>query len=456
MFGARRNDRAMGSPRVLIVAPNASSRFGGEAFLPLMYFRILRQRGYPARLLTHSRNRADLGAALAEHVDDVSFVEDTALHRAIWRSGRAFPPWIQETAFAFLLAGLDGICQARIIRRLVRAGAVNVIHQPTPVSPLAPSGLHRFGVPLVIGPMNGGMNYPPGYDDLESSRARRFVRWARRLAILLNRLSPGKRRAAVLLVANERTRAALPFRGHPDIRTIVENGVDLAVWPPRLALDRAAGHPAAPPGRLRLAFMGRLVGLKMVDLTLEAVALSCAAGADVTLDILGDGPERPALERLAEALGIGQAVRFHGFLPQTACARLLAEDDALILNSVRECGGAVVIEAMAMALPVIASDWGGPADYLDEGCGILVSPVPRASFALRLSQAILRVALDPELRRRMGDAGARLVVERFDWQKKVDQLIAIYAEAARRGTPGFAGSAPPGRAGGWAGSMPGA
>jgi glycosyltransferase involved in cell wall biosynthesis len=421
------------APRVLIVAPNASSIFGGESFLPLQYFRILRRRGYPVRLVTHSRNRPDLEATLGPDLGAVSFVEDTAAHRLVWRIGSRFPAVIREVVFDRALDALDAMYLSGIIRRLVAAGHVDLIHQPTPVSPLAPSGLHRFGVPLVLGPMNGGMNYPPGYDDLESPRARRFVGWSRRLAWLLNRLTPGKRRAAVLLVANERTRAALPFPHHPDIRVLVENGVDLATW--GAGRPGSSRGPDAPAGRLRLVFMGRLIPLKMVDLTLEAVRAAREGGAKVTFDVMGDGPERPRLERLAQDWGLEGTVRFHGFLPQAACARRMTEADALILASVRECGGAVVLEAMAAGLPVIASDWGGPADYLDESCGILVSPVPRDSFAARQAEAILRLARDPALRRRMGEAGARKIVEQFDWERKVDRMISIYAEVATAHSP---------------------
>ena len=92
--------------------------------------------------------------------------------------------------------------------------------------------------------------------------------------------------------------------------------------------------------------------------------------------------------------------------------------------------GAVVVEAMALGLPVIASDWGGPADYLDESCGILVSPVPRERFAASLSAAIIQLSKQPDLRRRIGKAGAREVVDQYDWQKKIDRIISVYAEVA--------------------------
>ncbi len=410
-------------PKILIVAPNASSRFGGEAFLPLKYFQLLRQRGLPAKLIAHARNQADLDTMLAPFRGDILYVEDSFWHRRLSKAGAFLPQRVRHIIFGTLLNMVNERFQARIIRRLVAAGEVDVIHQPIPVSPLAPSSLYGFGVPVVIGPMNGGMTFPPGYDDLESPATRRFVSVARGLARALNRLVPGKRRAAVLLVANDRTRRALPFDDHPNVITLVENGVDPAAWPAPPDRTRASDAP------FRLVFMGRLVGWKAVGITLDALARARAAGVNATLDILGDGPERADLEAQVARQTLGAAVQFHGFLPQAACAPVLASADALILNSVWECGGAVVLEAMGMGLPVIGPDWGGPADYLDETCGILVSPTPRSSYADRLAEAIMRLARDPALRTRMGAAGAAKVRAEFDWQGKIDQMLTIYAGA---------------------------
>jgi len=319
-----------GSQRILIVAPNASSRFGGEAFLPLKYFEILRRRGVPAILIAHARNRDDLMEVLGPYVDGIHFVDDTAWHRTIWAIGLRFPAKIREVVFGTLLDRVNEHYQGRIIRNLVAAGDVELIHQPTPVSPLAPSGLHQFGVPLVIGPMNGGMAYPPGYDDFESAVTRRLVHAARKVAQVVNTLTPGKRKAAVLLVANERTRKALPFPDHPAIVSLAENGVDLALWtaPARSLKPAPSGQP------LRLVFSGRLVRWKAVDITIEAMSRAKSRGVAVELDILGDGVEREKLEALCRSLGLADSVRFHGFQKQPLCVAHFARADALILNSI--------------------------------------------------------------------------------------------------------------------------
>lgn len=411
-------------PKVLIVAPNASARFGGEAFLPLNYFRILSRRGHPVQLIAHHRNAEELLALPDCDPDRMHFVPDTRWHRMIWRAFSRFPERVRDLIGGGLMTWLNEFYQARLIRQLVAEGEVDLIHQPIPVSPLIPSNLHRFGVPLVIGPMNGGMDYPPGYEDYEGGATRASIAVGRRVALLLNRLNPGKHKAAALLVANERTRRALPDPHHPHIETLIENGIDFTRW-------RAPQHEraAAVPGRLRLVYLGRFVGWKAIDITLQAVALARQGGADVTLDLLGDGEGRPELEALAGQLGIADRVTFHGFQPQERCAEVLAQSDALVLNSLRECGGAVVLEAMAMGLPVVASAWGGPLDYLNSESGILIHPAPRHDFPQRLAGAFATLAQDPDLRARMGQAGQEIVRRDFDWEKKVDRMVEVYREA---------------------------
>ncbi|WP_209425028.1 glycosyltransferase family 4 protein [Pararhodobacter sp. SW119] len=400
--------------RILIVTPNASFRSGGEAVLPLKYFTFLRARGHDVRLIAHSRNRSELAAALPDAEPYIHYVEDTALHVAVWRMGIRFPSGIRDHLFGNILLLVNEWHQRRLIRLLVAKQLVDLIHQPIPVSPTAPSMVYGMGVPVVIGPMNGGMSFPPGYEDYEGPGTRTFIRLARALSGIASRLVPGKRQAAVLLVANARTRSVLPV-AHSRVIELVENGVDFSTW-------TAPAQVAKRPG-FRLVFLGRLVALKALDITLDALALARTerSDLDITLDILGDGPERSRLEALDQP-----GVAFHGFRPQTECAEILASSHALILNSLRECGGAVVLEAMAMGLPVIASDWGGPSDYLTSQCGVLVHPTPRDTFAQRLARAILDLAQDPERAAAMGRNGAARVRSGFDWQSKVNRMEDIF------------------------------
>jgi glycosyltransferase involved in cell wall biosynthesis len=416
--------------RILIVAEHASLKFGGEAALPLHYFRVLRQRKMPAWLVVHARTRDELEAVFVGDKDRIFCVSDTLSHRLLWTLGQFLPARLAGFTTGFLMRCMTQLSQRRVIRRLIRDENISVIHQPMPVSPKEPSMMYGLGVPVVIGPMNGGMEYPPAFRRMQSMADRIGIAIGRRIANLMNGLIPGKREAAILLVANERTRAALPTGTRGLLKTIVENGVDLSLW--RTPTQLSSG--VLPP-YTRFAYVGRLVDWKAIDKLLMAFKRATAA-APMNLTIIGDGAERENLENLARNLDLfgndGQqsgSVSFLGWMSQAACAAQLQTCDVLVLPSLLECGGAVVLEAMAMGIPVIATAWGGPADYLDCSCGILVEPTSADDFVANLSTALIRLAANPNERGAMGRAGRRKVIEDFDWEAKVDRMLEIYREA---------------------------
>jgi glycosyltransferase involved in cell wall biosynthesis len=400
----------------------------------LHYFRALRARGYQVWLITHARTRDEL-ARLFPDEERILYIQDTWLHYLMWQMRRRLPGEIADFTVGFVSRLSVQLQQRRLIRRLMSQARIDVIHQPMPVSPREPSMIYGFGVPVVIGPMNGGMDYPPafrGKRSLLEQAALRFARWS---STALNLWMPGKRLAALLLVANRRTRDALPTGSCSRIVEVVENGVDLAVWsqPPVPIQD------GDPDSATTFAFMGRLVDWKAVDLLLHALKLA-ADKAAVRLLVIGDGPERLALQSQAAELGILAKTReqsdgafFTGWLPQQSCARELQRAHCLVLPSLRECGGAVVLEAMAMAKPVIATAWGGPADYLDSSCGVLVPPLGREELVQGFADAMVRLALSPALRLQMGQNGRQKVVGSYDWDVKIEHILKLYDQARTLG-----------------------
>jgi glycosyltransferase involved in cell wall biosynthesis len=409
--------------RVVIVAQNASTKFGGESILPWHYFRLLRKRGVDVRLVVHERTKSELLALLPQEAERIHFVPDLPSQRVLWRIGRYLPGRIEENTLGLWLHAATALMQRKLVRELIAKHGIDLIHEPIPVSPKQPSFMFGLSVPVIIGPMNGGMDFPPAFAGSASLGERAFMGVGRELAHAINLLIPGKHEAAVLLTANERTRKALPRSASRQVIQLVENGVDLSLFHGRKKVQSAEG-------RCRFVFMGRLVDWKRVDLLLEACAL--LRGRGFTLDVLGDGPLRAALEAQAKALDLSERVTFHGMLPQEHCSALLGESDALVLPSLRECGGAVVLEAMACGLPVVATDWGGPADYLDADTGILVQPTSHAEFVAGLASAMRRLIEAPELRTQLGAAGRRRVEREFDWERKIDRILEIYAAAVQR------------------------
>lgn len=417
--------------RVLLVAEHASSKFGGEAALPLHYYRVLRARGVPVWLLVHERTRNELSELFPDDIGvNILFIPDTLFHRYCWQFGRLLPARIASFTVGFAMRIYSQILQRRIIKELVVDQQISVIHQPMPVSPKEPSLIYDMGAPVIIGPMNGGMDYPVSFRRLQGRIERISLFIGRRLSNLLNTVFPGKRRAALLLVANERTKQALPdYVRESPVKIIVENGVDLTLWKKQIRAKPVSGNPT------RFVYMGRLVDWKAVDILIFAFA-EASRSSNICLTIIGDGVERENLQNLAKRMNVlgdskmESKVHFAGWLSQAECAMQLLDADVLVLPSLMECGGAVVLEAMAMSMPVIATKWGGPVDYLDENCGILIEPVSRDFLVENIASAMINLAESPEKRLLMGEVARQRIEMMFDWELKVDEMLDLYQQVA--------------------------
>jgi len=117
------------------------------------------------------------------------------------------------------------------------------------------------------------------------------------------------------------------------------------------------------------------------------------------------------------------------------CAERLKSADILVVPSLFEGGGAVVLEAMAMGLPVIATGRGGPLDYLDETCGILVAPDSREALVAGFAAGMKALAQSTQLRTKLGEAGYARARQHFDWQRKIDQILELYQLAQQPAEP---------------------
>jgi glycosyltransferase involved in cell wall biosynthesis len=409
--------------RVCIVADSASVRFGGEAILPYHYFRLLSARGVDVWLVVHDRTRSELETLLPAYRDRMIFARDTRLNKIVAYLCHLHPSRLVISTLGQLNVISTQLELRRLVRELVRREGIDIVHQPTPVSPKSPSLFFGLKVPVVIGPLNGGMDFPAAFRGHESKFSQVAVAAARSLSNIANGLLPGKRRAAAILVANRRTREALPAKLQGKVVELVENAVELETWSPKAVIPTAASPATASAAEF--VFLGRLVDWKRVDIALRALTKV----PDATLKVIGDGEMRVPWEHLCRELKIGDRVSFLGWQTQAECAVAVAQSVALVLPSVYECGGAVVLEAMAAGKPVIATNWGGPADYLDESCGILVNPSGYAEMVDGIAAAMVLLAGNPELAARMGEAGRLRVQRQFSWQGKIDRIEEIYGDA---------------------------
>jgi len=208
-------------------------------------------------------------------------------------------------------------------------------------------------------------------------------------------------------------------------------GLDLGsiVVQPMPAETRAFARTSR--GGAGVATVGRLTAQKRIPLLLEAMALLRAGNQSLPLTVVGDGPERAALERRAAELGIADQTRFLGELPPTRIPDAIGDADVFAFPAQGEGLGLAAAEALLLGIPVVAArDGGGVTDIVpSNGAGRLVAPDAR-----ELAQAIAELALDPERRRLAAEAGAALR-RRVEPAAVAERFEAVYLQALQRAGP---------------------
>jgi glycogen synthase len=209
-------------------------------------------------------------------------------------------------------------------------------------------------------------------------------------------------------------------------RLLVSDGVEqnrLHLIPPGVKASLFEGpfeDPFADIRRPRVLFVGRLARQKGVSTLVEAAGLLKDPSAQVLF--VGDGPERKALEREAQRIGVGDRLHFVGFFAHDQLSAVFAHADLLVLPSLYEELGTVLLEAMQAALPIVASRTGGIPDVIEDGVnGLLVPPGdPEA-----LARAIDRLLADRALAYRLSE-GAQERAKDYDWEVLAGRVLQVY------------------------------
>jgi glycosyltransferase involved in cell wall biosynthesis len=194
-----------------------------------------------------------------------------------------------------------------------------------------------------------------------------------------------------------------------------------------------------------VVFLGRLISEKRVDQLLRAIALLRTERPDFRCIVIGEGPARADLERLASELGLGESVHFAGFLEERDALQILKAAKTCVMPSEREGFGIVVLESQALGVPVVVatSPESAAADLVDHGrTGLLCDPSPEG-----LSQAIQSLLTNETLSQAISNAALEESAK-FDWNEIAAAMEAVYWTAARRKSHGRSVQGVPGHGGG--------
>jgi glycosyltransferase involved in cell wall biosynthesis len=374
----------------------ARLNMGGPALHVAYLSDGLRDRGYDTTLVAGSLALGEESMAVVAERLGVPVVTIPELHREI-------SPLLDLRA-AYRLADLIREVRPQILHtHTAKAGTIGR---------LAARLLGGAGPPIVVHTFHG--HVLRGYfDPVRSTAFRLLERWLARRTTALIAVSPEVRDDLVSLGVAPREKF-----------TVVRLGIELDERVgtdsdgPRAETRRALGIPA---DRFVVGWIGRMTGVKRTDDVLLAVRALRERGVDTVLCMVGDGPDRDAVERRAHQLGIVRDSLFLGY--QEEVASYYAAFDALILPSANEGTPVSAIEALACGRPVVATRVGGVPDVVRDGVdGFLVEPGDVDAMAERLSA----LAADPPLRHRMGEAGRASVHERYSVERLLDDIDALY------------------------------
>lgn len=374
-------------------------------------------------LLTHVRNRPSLTEAGAPlHGSEIIYIDTEWFAGPLYR----FAAWCfpRSEHPKFLIASLDffvydWLAVKQMRQRLKMGEQFDIVHAVTPVSPLAATQLYKLGLPLVLGPWNGGLASPTTFPEIMKAESK-WLYPIRNLGKIFDWFIGSTRNAAMILTATQATLNAIAKPYQSKCKMLLENGVNLDLFTP------APYPPAASNNNpLQIVFVGRLLPFKGVGMLLEAIK---ALNFPVQLKIVGEGSERIYLEKLTLDLGLGEKVRFIGNLPLNSVAQMMQQAHVFCLPSVRESGGAVLLEAMAVARPVIAVDFGGPAEIVDAGVGVKLPATGKADVIQGLINALTDVRKNPKRWQAFGEEGRRRVENQYSWAAKINTAVGFYRQ----------------------------
>ena len=424
--------------RVLIVTDQYEPMVGGVPTVTRELARGLAERGHPVELLAPSATGRSA----------------TAPGRlTVARRGSVRWPWYEDQRLGLLSRAAAG--------QLIGGFAPDVVHVHSPLTlgAAARSAARRRGVPVVYTNHYLPANVHPTADRADRAEARRRPAAPGDPAVgsttPASRVTAATRATAAAVggaagalfdvgfygyltaFANRCDRVTAPtatalllLREH-GLRApsqVVSNGIDLDVYSPGPAEESLRRRYALPEGRPLILSVGRLSPEKRADVLIEAVAAQDAV--DTVLALAGSGPDEGRLRELAARRGVGDRVRFLGFIPGTDLPGLYRLADLFAIASEAELQSLVTMEAMASGLPVVAVSAGALGELVHPGeNGFLARP----GRAADLAGSFDLLCRDRELRARMSKSGLRIIAD-HDRHRLLARWESIYSALATRGT----------------------
>jgi glycogen synthase len=416
--------------KVLVIAEAANPEWVSVPLIGWSLAKALRDVA-DVHVVTQVRNKDAIERAGWIEGQDFTAIDSEALARPVWKIGSLLRAGEGKgwTALQAVSAASYPYFEHLVWKRFgtrIQAGEFDIVHRVTPLSPTISSRIatkcKNAGVPFVMGPLNGGVPWPAGFD-AERRQEREWLSYVRDAYKLLPGRGKTLKAASAILVGSGYTQSEIPDAAQQKTFYIPENGIDPTKFT-QVAEDFS--------GPLKACFVGRLVPYKGLDMLISA-AQGLLNNRKMTLDVIGDGPARAALEAQAQDLGIADKITFHGWVEHKDIYRVLSACNLLSFPSIREFGGGVVLEAMAVGVPALVVDYAGPGELVNDRVGFKVPLGTREQIIASLTEKLQELAADPTVLKPLGENAKDYVQSHFTWSQKAAQILDIYRWVLAKG-----------------------
>lgn len=295
------------------------------------------------------------------------------------------------------------------------------IHCLTPAGIYAFNSLYDLGLPVIIGPIGGGLKLPKGFSCLRTPRE-----VLREAFYYAHRFIPQWRsyfcNASLILVGTDGLGSMLPKACRGKILPFFDTLVDTTYFCPGKKTKSLA---------TRVLFVGRLEPHKGILFAYEAFKILLSWGLQAQLDIAGDGNLRCELHEKVKQDNLSHCVNIYGNIPKSQVLSLMQQVDIFCYPTLREPGGSSILEAMSCGLPVVTTDYGGPSISVCGLCGIKVTPNSPADFIFKIAESLRRLIEDDALRHTMGYRAREHVMAHYSTtvlKGKIDEVYSNFLD----------------------------
>jgi glycosyltransferase involved in cell wall biosynthesis len=411
-------------PRVLVIAESANPEWVSVPLVGWSLATALRKVA-DVHIVTQVRNReAFIRAGMVEGRDFTS-IDSERVARPLYRIAEAIRGgkgvgWTTGTAIGAFAYYYFEYLVWKSFGDEIRNGSWDIVHRITPLSPTSPSLLAkkcaRSHVPFVVGPLNGGVPWPKG-SNAARRKEKEWLSYIRGAHKLMPGYSATRDAAAALLIGSQDTLSQVPARYRHKCIYLPENGID-----PERFSRKAEAYQG---GILRACFVGRLVPYKGPDMLIEA-AVPLLKARRLHIDVMGDGPLMGRLREIVEREGLADSVSLHGWVQHSALQDLMCRCQVFAFPSIREFGGGVVLEAMALGLVPLIVDYAGPSELVTEHTGFKVPLGSRERIVAEFRQRLIQIVDDPSCLIPIAKAGQERCMNLFTWATKARQVSEVY------------------------------